>query len=266
LLRISVTGQPDTGFGPGGLLTTEHIPHSPDSPPTAIAALPYSALIDDAVPAAPAGQSTGLDAAVVRIATEPPPSAPMAPTIIRNATAGNGKAMVSWNAPLHDNGSPVTGYVVTPYVGFYPLPSTTFGSTATTQTVTGLTNGTQYRFRVQAVNAIGTGAFSTVTNPVVPAPTAPTAPTIILNATAGTQQATVSWTAPSDDGGSPITGYVVTPYVGYIEHPSTTFSSTATTQTVTGLISGKTYRFRVRAINAVGTSGYSKVTNPVTPT
>jgi hypothetical protein len=57
----------------------------------------------------------------------------------------------------------------------------------------------------------------------------------------------------------------VTPYVGYIEHPSTTFSSTATTQTVTGLINGKTYRFRVRAINAIGTGAYSTASNPATP-
>jgi hypothetical protein len=34
---------------------------------------------------------------------------------------------------------------------------------------------------------------------------------------------------------------------------------------VTGLTNGTTYRFRVRAINAVGTGGYSKATNPVTP-
>jgi hypothetical protein len=38
---------------------------------------------------------------------------------------------------------------------------------ATTQTLTGLINGVQYRFRVQAVNALGVSAFSTVTNPVV---------------------------------------------------------------------------------------------------
>jgi hypothetical protein len=76
----------------------------------------------------------------------------------------------------------------------------------------------------------------------------------------------VSWTAPSSDGGSPITGYVVTPYIGYFPLPSRTFNSQATTQVITGLTNGRTYRFRVRAINAVGTSGYSKVTNPVTPT
>jgi hypothetical protein len=41
-------------------------------------------------------------------------------------------------------------------------------STATTRTVTGLTNGTAYTFRVAAVNGIGTGAFSTASAAVTP--------------------------------------------------------------------------------------------------
>ena len=77
---------------------------------------------------------------------------------------------MSWTAPASDGGSAVTGYVVTPYVGYCAAAAETFSSTATTQTVTGLTNGTQYRFRVQAINAVGTSGYSTVTNPVTPAP------------------------------------------------------------------------------------------------
>jgi hypothetical protein len=191
--------------------------------------------------------------------------APGAPTILRNATAGDGTATVSWLAPASDGGSPITGYVVTPYVGYSPRPSTTFDSTATTGTITGLVNGTQYRFRVQAINAVGTGGYSTVTNPVVPTLTVPAAPTILRNATAGDGTATVSWIAPASDGGSPITGYVVTPYVGYSPRPPTTFLSTATTGTITGLVNGTQYRFRVQAFNAVGTGPYSTVTNAVVP-
>jgi TolB protein len=195
------------------------------------------------------------------------PVAPLlavAPTIQRNATAGNGRATVNWNAPSPNGSLAVTGYVVTPYSGYYALAPQTFTSTATTQTVTGLMNGTTYRFRVAARNAFGTGPMSQVSNPVT-TPTAPGGPTIGA-AVAGHGEATVSWTAPVSDGGSPITGYVVTPYSGYYALAPRTFTSTATTQTVTGLMNGTTYRFRVRAINAVGTGGYSKVTNSVTPT
>jgi hypothetical protein len=196
----------------------------------------------------------------------PLPTAPTAPTIIRNATAGHQSATIAWLAPTSDGGSPLTGYLVTPYIDLYPLPPITFDATATTQTITGLTNGIEYRFRVRAVNAIGTSGYSKVTNPVTPSLTAPSSPTIVANATAGDGEATLSWIVPASDGGSAITTYVVTPYIGYYPLSPITFDASVTTRTVTGLTNGTQYRFRVQAINAIGTSGYSKVTNPVTPT
>ena len=65
----------------------------------------------------------------------------------------------------------LTGYVVTPYVGYTPLPSTTVDSPVTAKVVTGLLNGTTYRFRVRALNAAGTSVYSTVTNALVPTAT-----------------------------------------------------------------------------------------------
>jgi hypothetical protein len=190
---------------------------------------------------------------------------PQAPTILRNATAHNQAATVSWVAPAWDGNATLTGYLVTPYIGYFPLPPRMFNSPATTQIITGLTNGIEHRFRVQAVNAIGTGPSSTVTNAVTPAVTPPEAP-IIGVATAGDASATVSWTAPSSDGGSAITGYIVTAYVGYSPVKTRIFQSTSTTQTVTGLTNATQYRFRVRAYNAIGPGPFSTVTNPVTPT
>jgi hypothetical protein len=180
------------------------------------------------------------------------------------ANCAEAEATVSWTAPV--GASAVTGYVVTPYIGYTPEPSITFNSTATTQTITGLSDGTEYRFKVAARNAVGVGSFSKVSNPVTPAP-APSVPDSpkLPKATAGNAQATVSWNPPSN-GCSPLTGYVITPYFGYWALPSTTFNSTETTQTVTGLTNGTQYRFRIRAINAIGTGAYSKVTNPVIPT
>lgn len=192
------------------------------------------------------------------------PTVPGAPTI-GTAAPGHGEATVSWTGPAWDGGAAITGYVVTPYIGYYPLPSQTFGSTATTQVVTGLTNGTTYRFRVQATNSVGTGLFSKVTNPVTPSAPTASAPPTIGSAVAGNGKATVSWTAPASDGGAAITWYVVTPYIGYFSLGPRWFNSAETTQTVTGLANGTTYRFRVRAYNGVGLSGYSKVSNPVTP-
>jgi hypothetical protein len=99
-----------------------------------------------------------------------------------------------------------------------------------------------------------------------PCPTAPRAPTILRNATSGNESATVNWIAPASDGGSPIVGYAIVGYIGYSPVRAWILSSPLTTRTVTGLTNGTTYRFRLLAYNAIGVSGYSKVTNPVTPT
>jgi hypothetical protein len=139
----------------------------------------------------------------------------------------------------------------------------TFVSTATTETATGLTNGTAYTFKVAAINAVGTGAQSGASNSVTPA-TTPGAPTI-GSATAGVGSATVTWTAPSSNGGYAITGYVVTPYLnGTTAQPAQTFNSTATTETVTGLTAGSAYTFKVAAINAEGTGSQSTASGSVT--
>ena len=160
---------------------------------------------------------------------------PGAPTGV-SGVPGNGQATVKWTAPP-DNGSGITGYVVTPIVGYYPLASVTFNSTATTQILTGLTNGTTYRFKIAAKNANGTGPKSDVTNAVtVGAPVAPTG----VSAVPGNGQATMTWTAPPDNG-SGIIGYVVTPFIGAAAQSARPFNSTATTQIVTGLTNRTTY-------------------------
>ena len=125
------------------------------------------------------------------------------------ATAGNASAMLTWRAPASDGGSPITGYVITPSSG----PVVDVGN-VTSDDITGLTNGTAYTFTVAATNGVGTGDPSAASNSVTPeAPTVPGAPTI-GRATAGNASASVNWTAPASDGGSPITGYVITPSSG----------------------------------------------------
>ena len=82
----------------------------------------------------------------------------------------------------------------------------------------------------------------------------------------GSPSATVSWTAPSN-GGSAITSYTVTPYIGSAAQTPVTVSGSppATSTTVTGLTNGTTYTFTVSATNAVGTGPTLSPSNAVTP-
>jgi hypothetical protein len=75
--------------------------------------------------------------------------------------------------------------------------------------------------------------------------------------------AKVIWTRPGRDGGSAITGYRVTPYLGLVAQPAREFGSAATFGLVTGLQDGKQYRFFVAARNATGIGASSPITLPI---
>lgn len=128
------------------------------------------------------------------------PEAPAAPT----ASSTADEVTVTWEAPFN-GGEPITGYTVTLNPG--AIQTTVTGTTAT---FTGVADNT-YTATVVATNAVGTSAASPASNPVVvdssgllPGP--PTA----VNARAVGKKLIISWTAPTNPGGSAITGYTVT--------------------------------------------------------
>ena len=191
------------------------------------------------------------------------PTAPDAPSAL-TAMAANAAVILNWTA-ASDGGAPITGYMI----GYdtdmnFSSPPTTVSTmaAATSYTASSLTNGTPYYFRVAAVNAVGTsayypGALSAAVS-ATPAPTAPAAPTA-LTATAADAAVTLNWTAPSDNGGDPITNYMI----GYdtdmnFSSPPTTVSTmaAATSYTASSLANGTPYYFRVAAVNSVGTGAY----------
>lgn len=97
------------------------------------------------------------------------PALPGAPTSV-SVTAGNAQVSLTWTAPATNGGYAITDYTVQ-YSSNSGSSWTTFSraaSSATSATVTGLTNGTAYTFRVAAVTAIGAGSYSTQSAVVTP--------------------------------------------------------------------------------------------------
>ncbi len=194
-----------------------------------------------------------------------PAPAPGSPTSV-SATAGQTSATVSWTAP--SSGGPATSYKITPYIGSAAQPSKTITGTppATSTTVTGLTGGTAYTFTVQAANPSGLGPESAHSNSVTPTTANPPGAPTAVSSQADSKSASVTWTAPSNDGGSALTGYTVTPFIGSTaQTPVLVSDGSATSARVTGLTVGTSYTFTVKASNVAGTGPASSATAAVTP-
>ncbi|NCY03712.1 MAG: fibronectin type III domain-containing protein, partial [Planctomycetia bacterium] len=178
--------------------------------------------------------------------------------------AGNAQVSLAWTAPSTTGGAAITDYVVE-YKTTAAAVWTTFNdgvSSLTTATVTGLSNGTSYLFRVSAKNVAGTGAASEQVS-ATPA-TVPGAPLGVI-VTADRARALVTWSAPSFDGGSPITGYLVEWFVNGSLTSSSSVGASARSLQVPMLVEGWNYSFRVSAHNAMGQGSASAEASVTAP-
>jgi hypothetical protein len=186
---------------------------------------------------------------------------PGAPTIGAAIPTGQTTATVAFTPPSSDGGSAITSYSAISTPG-----SITATGSSSPITVTGLTASTSYTFKVRATNAVGNGSYSSdsasiTTNAV---PTVPGAPTITGATATGETTASVSFSAPASNGGSPITSYTILSSPGGIT--STLSQAGGGTFNVTGLTGGTTYTFTVKATNSVGDSSYSSASSSITTT
>ncbi len=180
---------------------------------------------------------------------------PNAPANPQNLTAAAGDHVVklSWNA--------VTGatyynvYMSESSNQYNDIPVATVADA--TYTIDNLINGQTYYFVVRAGNLGGLGGESNEGN-AIPA-TVPEAPTVVA-ATAGNGSATITFTAPSSDGGTVITAYEV-----YDAQNNLVGTGNSSPITIAGLTNGTTYTFTVKAKNAAGVSDSSASSNAVTP-
>ena len=207
------------------------------------------------------GFGTGSPDFPVATPQPPPPGAPQNLT----ATAGDREVTLAWTAP--SSGGPVIGYE---YIqsedggaNYGRLTDVTGSDENTTSyTVTGLTNGVTYTFKISAFNDGGTSPES---NPdsAMPVPLVPAAPQN-LSAAEGDAEVTLTWEVPTS--GGPVASY---------QYRHSTDSGTnwgqwedivgsdanTTSYTVTSLTNDTTYTFEVRSSNLGGQSSSS---NPAT--
>jgi hypothetical protein len=186
-------------------------------------------------------------------------SVPDAP-IIGTAIAGNAQATISFTAPAFNGYSTITSYIATASPEGYT--GTASQSDDGSLTVTGLSNGTTYTFAITATNAIGTSQASANSNPITTPNGVSNAP-ISVTALAGDGVATISYTAPDNNGGSSITSYTATSSPGGFT--GTVLQSGDDSIPVTGLSNLINYTFTVTANNIFGESTPSDPSNAVTP-
>ncbi|NUR05510.1 MAG: heme peroxidase [Nocardioidaceae bacterium] len=189
-------------------------------------------------------------------------STPDRPTFTAGPVAGNGTVTLSFSAAA-DGLPPTTGIDVEARVGGTVEQVISLDGAATTRTLTTLTNGRTYTFRVRERNLFGAGEWSDESDPVTVNGTM-TAPTDVV-AIAGNAYAQVSWT-PGEAGGFKQTGWRidVRTHAGLVR--TVDVHDPATTEYfVTGLRNGTRYTFVVHPLTAAGAGPASDACESVLP-
>lgn len=184
---------------------------------------------------------------------------PEAPGSAAASAVSSTQINISWT----DNSSNETGFRIERSTGSnsnYGEIVSNLPAGTTSYSSSGLNVNTTYYYRVRAYNAYGNSGYSNeasaTTNDEVPY-----APTGLTATAASSSQINLSWS----DNSSNETGFKIER-----SGDNVTFSQIAavtagtTSYSSTGLSSGSTYYFRIRAYNGVGNSGYSNVSSAIT--
>ena len=194
-------------------------------------------------------------------------------TPVVSISAGGNEIVVSWTTD--NNASPITNIEVqyrTAAVGNTPAGSWTdidHTATGTSTIIDRLSAVTKYDVRVRHTNAKGTSGYGTKS--VTTTAVGPHTPALTI--TRGNTQLSLSWSLPTSDGGSALSGYDI----DYRKKGAESWTNVAhtgltRTKTITGLTNGVTYEVRVRAKNEANkTSAYdteeaTPANNPSAPT
>jgi len=191
------------------------------------------------------GGRAGLPSNVVAGTPAGGPQPPGAPRDVV-AWASFQAAVVDWNPPGTDGGSAVTTYTAVATPGGM---SCSVAAPATRCTIAGLANGGTYDVTVSATNAAGTSLPSQPPTNVSPRPLPGEPFGVVAGAGPGPGRVAVSWIPPETNQGAPVRSFVVSTTSGV---EVCTVTAPATGCAVTGLPSGGTVSFVVRAVNSTG--------------
>lgn len=202
---------------------------------------------------------TSVNSNVIDVTTLPPP--PTAPVATSASTVSQTGFTANWNAVTG-----ATGYRLDVSADNFTTFVTGFNNktvSGTSDAVTGLTISTAYKYRVRSVNANGTSVNSNVIDVTTLAtPPPPDAP-VATAATAISQTGfTANWNAVTG-----ATGYRLDVSSNNFVSSIAGFSDktvSGTSDVITGLAISTAYKYRVRAVNANGTSVNSNVIDVTT--
>ncbi|KAI1705639.1 fibronectin type III domain-containing protein [Ditylenchus destructor] len=196
------------------------------------------------------------DSVTVKITVKSRPSAPKGPLEVSDFFEDH--LTLDWNPSEDDGGDPITHYEVTMDEDCLEGIWVSIGMANDTHfVVEGLTKGSQYKFRVRAVNAEGksdpldTDQLVQAKNPFE-RPDKPGVPDLT---DWDSDHVNLKWDPPASDGGVEITEYQIEKCTKYVPWETTVTVSGDTLQaTVPNLINGEEYLFRVVAVNKGGPS------------
>lgn len=184
------------------------------------------------------------------------------------ATAGDRAVLLTWSPPRSDGGSPVTGYVVEQSRdgGRNWEASRDADPRELAALVAGLTNGTEYSFRVTAITDAGAGAptAAVTATPRASLPLAPGRPT----GTPGDNAIALQWAPPANADVARITGYRIDRSSDGGTNWSTISANTGSRvvrATDRGVANGSPYVYRVAAINESGVGPFSDPSAAIVP-